>query len=59
MSEQILKFDENVVNKKDFHASIEAIALDSVESSKILVSDKFKNLEMVLNSLLAIYMMMM
>ena len=25
MSEQILKFDENVVNKKDFHASKQAI----------------------------------
>ena len=42
MSEQTLKFDENVVDKKDFHASKEAIALDLVESSKILVSDKFK-----------------
>ena len=42
MSEQILKFGENVVNKKDFHASKQAITLDSVDSSKILVSDKFK-----------------
>ena len=42
MSEQTLKFGENVVNKKDFHASKQAITLDFVDSSKILVSDKFK-----------------
>ena len=42
MSEQTLKFDENVVNKKDFHASKQAIALNLVDSSKILVPDKFK-----------------
>ena len=42
MSEQILKFDENVVNKRYFHASKEEIALNLVDSSKILVSDKFK-----------------
>ena len=42
MSEQTLKFGENVVNEKDFYASKQAIALDLVESSKILVSDKFK-----------------
>ena len=45
MSEQTLKFDEIVVNKKDFHASKEGIALDLVESSRILVSDKFKHSE--------------
>ena len=42
MSEQTLKFDENVVNKKYFHASKEAIALNLVDKSKILVSNKFK-----------------
>ena len=42
MSEQTLKFDENVVNKKYFNASQQAIASDLVECSKILVSDKFK-----------------
>ena len=42
MSKQTLKFGENVVNKRDFYASKQAIALDLVESSKILVSDKFK-----------------
>ena len=45
MSKQTLKFDEIVVNKKDFHASKEGIALDLVESSRILVSDKFKHSE--------------
>ena len=45
MSEQTLKFDEIVINKKDFHASKEGIALDLVESSRILVSDKFKHSE--------------
>ena len=45
MSEQTLKFDENVVNKKEFHASKEAVALESIESSKMLVSDKFKHSE--------------
>ena len=42
MRKQTLKFGENVVNKKEFHASKQAIALNSVESSKILVSDKFE-----------------
>ena len=45
MSEQTLTFDEIVVNKKKFHASKEGIALDLVESSRILVSDKFKHSE--------------
>ena len=46
MSEQTLKkFDHIVVNKKDFHSSKEAIALDLVESSRILASDKFKHSE--------------
>ena len=42
MSEATLKFGENVVNKKDFYASKQAITLDSVNSGKILVSDEFK-----------------
>ena len=41
MSEQTLKFGKDVVNKKDFHASKQTIALDLVENSRILVSDKF------------------
>ena len=42
MSKQALKFGEDVVNKKDFHLSKPVIALSSVESSKIIVSDKFE-----------------
>ena len=42
MSKQMLKFGENVVNKNDFHAPKQAIALNSVESSKIIVSDKLE-----------------
>ena len=58
MSEQTLKFNENLVNKKDFHASKEDVALDSIESSRILFLTNLNTLKMVLNSLLAIYMMM-
>ena len=45
MSERAMKFDHVVVNKKVFHASKQAIALDLVESSRILVSDKFNHKE--------------
>ena len=40
-----MKFDEIVVNKKDFHVSKEGIVLDLVESSRIVLSDRFKNNE--------------
>ena len=43
MSEQILKFDDIVVNKKEFHASKQAIALNLISTCKIVVSDKFKH----------------
>ena len=42
MSEQTLKFGENAVNKKDFHASKQAITLNLVDTNNIVVSDKFK-----------------
>ena len=42
MSEQILKFGDIVVNKKEFHASKQPIALNLVDTNKIVVSDKFK-----------------
>ena len=45
MSKQTLKFDHIVVTKKDFHAFKQAVALDLVESSRILISDKFKHNE--------------
>ena len=43
MSEQILKFGEIVVNKRERHASEQAIALNLVNANKIVVSDKFKH----------------
>ena len=45
MSEHTLKFDHAVVNKKYFHASKQAIALDLVNTGKIFVSNKFKHNE--------------
>ena len=42
MSEKTLKFGENVVNKKDFYASKQAIILNLVDTNSIVVSDKFK-----------------
>ena len=42
MSEQTLKFGDIVVNKKEFHASKQAIVLNLVNTNKIAVSDKFK-----------------
>ena len=42
MNEQTLKFNDVVVNKKEFHASKQAIALSLVDTDKIVVSDKFK-----------------
>ena len=32
-----------MVNKKEFHASKQAIALNLVDTNKIVVSDKFKH----------------
>ena len=43
ISEQILKFGDIVVNKKGFHASKQAIALNFVNTNKIVVPDKFKH----------------
>ena len=42
MSEKTLKFDDIVINKKEFHASKQVIALNLVNTSKIVASDKFK-----------------
>ena len=42
MSEQTLKFGDIAVNKKEFHASKQAIALNLADTNKIVVSDKFK-----------------
>ena len=43
MSEQTLKFGDTVVNKKDFHASKQAIVLNLVDINKIVISDKFNH----------------
>ena len=43
MSEKTLKFGDIAVNKKEFHASKQTIALNSVKIGKILVSYKFKH----------------
>ena len=42
MSEKTLKFGDVVVNNKEFHASKQAIALNLVDTDKIVVSEKFK-----------------
>ena len=42
MSSQKLKFGDKEVNKKGFYSSKEAILLDSVDLSKIVVSKKWK-----------------
>ena len=42
MGEQTLKFGDIVVNKEEFHASKQAIALNLVDINKIVVSEKFK-----------------
>ena len=45
MSENTLKFNNVKVNKKEFHKFKQAIELDSVDTGKIVVSDKFKHSE--------------
>ena len=45
MSEKALKFNNIKVNKKEFHKSKQAIDLDSVDTDKMAVSDKFKHNE--------------
>ena len=42
MSLQKIKFEDKEVNKKEFYSSKEAIFLDSVDLSKIIVSSKWK-----------------
>ena len=42
MSKHTLKFDNVVINKKEFHASKQAIALNLVDTNKIVTSEKFK-----------------
>ena len=42
MSSQKIKFEDKEVDKKEFYSSKEAILLDSVDLSKIVVSNKWK-----------------
>ena len=42
MSSQKIKFGDKEIDKKEFYSSKEAILLDSVDSSKIVVSNKWK-----------------
>ena len=60
MSEQTSKFGDIVLNKKEFHASKQAIALNLVNTNKIAFFLANSNtVMMVLDILFAIYMMMM
>ena len=43
MSKKTLKFDNVEVNKKEFHASKQSIALNLVNVNQILICDKFKH----------------
>ena len=45
MGEKTLKFNNIKVNKKEFHKSKQAIDLDSVDTNKIVVSEKFRHSE--------------
>ena len=45
MGEKTLKFNNIKVNKKEFHKSKQEIDLDSVDTGKIVVSDRFKHSE--------------
>ena len=38
-----MKFNDYLVNKREFHASEQALALDLVDTNKVVVSDKFKH----------------
>ena len=42
MSEQKITFGDKEINKKDFYSSLQAISLDLVDKSKIIVSNKWK-----------------
>ena len=43
MNEKTLKFNDIILNKKEFHKSKEPIDLFSVNINQIVVSDKFKH----------------
>ena len=43
MSEKTLKFNNININKREFYKSKQAIDLDSVDTDKVVVSDKLKH----------------
>ena len=43
MSQKTLKFDNIMINQKEFHKSKQPIDLDLVNADKIVISDKLKN----------------
>ena len=43
MSEQKITFGDKEISKKDFYSSMQPISLDSVDKSKIIVSNKWKS----------------
>ena len=51
MDEKTLKFNNIRVNKKEFHNSKQAIELDLVDTGKIVVSDRFRREDAIVNSL--------
>ena len=59
MSEKTLKFDNIVVNKKEFHKSKQPINLELVNVDQIVLSDKFSIVMMALNILLVIKKMIL
>ena len=52
MSEKTLKFDNIRVNKNEFHKSKQPLDLDLVNVDQIVVSEKFKHNDDLLNILL-------
>ena len=53
MSKKTLKFDNDEVNKKEFHISKQPISYELVNVDQISISDIFKHSDTVLNILLA------
>ena len=45
MSDNTLKFNNIKINKKEFHKPKQAIDLDSIDTDKIVVTDKFRHSE--------------
>ena len=43
MSKQAIKLSDYLVNKREFHASKQAIPLHFVDTNKIVISEKFKH----------------